>query len=152
MSKKLLKIIIPIVIILVPIIGYISIVIANNTIANNIEKELKSYPLPVNTQIADSISATGKLTGNGNGMQYFGALLISTELDEEDIIRYYQVYSKNIRIEKQETEKIVCEPIHSELTFDNFDQSKNNYIIYSWGSYQSNGFVSALLDLDLRGH
>lgn len=36
----------------------------------------------------ESLSQAGKLTGNGNGMQYFGAILIRSELSLEELETY----------------------------------------------------------------
>ena len=52
-----------------------SIPIVNDYCAYMVEKELCATPLPENTQLIDSVSKAGKLTGNGNGMQYLGAIL-----------------------------------------------------------------------------
>lgn len=60
--------------------GVISISFINNNIAYKVEKELCETPLPEKTELIESISRAGKLTGNGNGMQYFGAILIQSEL------------------------------------------------------------------------
>lgn len=151
MFKKFSKIIIP-AIILLPFILYFAIVIANNTISSNIKKELKSYPLPVNTEISDAVSVSGKLVGSGNGMQYFGAILISTDLDKTDIEHYYKLYSNEIKIEEQKSEKIVCDSINTDKYFKNFEKEKNHYIVYRWGSPNSGKFISEILNLDLRGH
>ena len=145
--SKILLIIIAIIIVLTPAI----IPISNNIIANNIKKALKEIPLPEQTKLVDSFSNAGKIVGNGNGMQYFGAILVKSELDIEDLMYYYQSYPYNLKIERQESEKIVCDDIHKNLYFKKFDTSKSHYIVYMWGE-SPNGFISKLLDLDLRGH
>ena len=43
----------------------------------------------------ESISRAGKLTGNGNGMQYFGAILIRSDLSLEELDAYYSRYRSN---------------------------------------------------------
>ena len=90
--KKIAKygVIFLIIIILVGLPMYITI--SNDMIAKRTEKELKHTSLPENTEIIDSISIAGKLTGNGNGMQYFGAILIKTDLSEEELNNYYNQY------------------------------------------------------------
>ena len=42
--------------------------------------ELVHFRLPKNTELIESIYKAGKLVGNGNGMQYFGVILIKSEL------------------------------------------------------------------------
>ena len=107
--------------------------------------------MPNNTKIIDSISISGKLSGNGNGMQYFGAILIETELSETEIDEYYKKYRNNqwsFLVSKQKSSQIdVIDIGKYEFKKFNNENKEKSYIIYSWGS--SNNF---LLDFDLRGH
>ena len=48
----------------------ISIPLINNHTAYKVEKTLCEIPLPEGTELIESLSQAGKLTGNGNGMQY----------------------------------------------------------------------------------
>ena len=75
--------------------GVISISFINNNIAYKVEKELCETPLPEKTELIESISRTGKLTGNGNGMQYFGAILIQSELSLKELDDYYSDHRSN---------------------------------------------------------
>ena len=59
------------------------------------EKELCETPLPEKTELIESISRAGKLTGNGNGMQYFGAILIQSELSLKELDDYYSDHRSN---------------------------------------------------------
>lgn len=123
--------------------------IINDITASSIKNELLALPLPDKTELFDSVSKTGKLVGNGNGMQYFGALLIKTELSEKDITTYYQQFAineRNCNVERQTTRQI--EMVENEtISFHMTPDDNQYYIIYSWG--ESNFF---LRDLDLRGH
>jgi hypothetical protein len=136
------------IIITVPLV----IVISNDNIAKSVEKEIKETPLPENTKLVDSKSIADKLTGNGNGMQYFGAILIKTELSEEELNEYYEQYRKDewsYIIEKQDSNRISVFDSGT-YSFENIDNAEIDkyYMVYSWGSSNNNGF----LDLDLRGH
>lgn len=128
------------------------ITISNDMIAKRTEKELKHTSLPENTEIIDSISIAGKLTGNGNGMQYFGAILIKTDLSEEELNNYYNQYRENewsFVVKKQDTSKIeVIE--HGNYSFKKYNEKDKEkyYIIYSWGSSKND----LLFEFDLRGH
>ena len=51
--------------------------------------------MPERTEIIDSVSLAGKLVGNGNGVQYFGAILLKSKLSLNDLEDYYSVYQKN---------------------------------------------------------
>ena len=89
--------------------GVISISFINNNIAYKVEKELCETPLPEKTELIESISRAGKLTGNGNGMQYFGAILIRSDLSLEELDAYYSGYRSNeweCLVETQEGQSI----------------------------------------------
>ena len=75
--------------------GVISVPLINNYTAYKVEKALCEIPLPEETELIESLSQAGKLTGNGNGMQYFGAILIRSELSLEELETYYSDYRSN---------------------------------------------------------
>ena len=129
--------------------GVISIPLINNHTAYKVEKKLCETPLPEKTELIESISRAGKLTGNGNGMQYFGAILIQSELSLKELDDYYSDYRSNeweYLVKIQEGQSI--EGIdHGTLQFAEEIKDRGYYIVYSWGSGNS------LLDeLDIRGH
>ena len=117
--------------------------------AYKVEKALCEIPLPEETELIESLSQAGKLTGNGNGMQYFGAILIKSELSLEELDAYYSDYRRNeweYLVEIQEGQSIdVIE--HGELQFSEEIKGSGYYIVYSWGSGDS-----LLQELDIRGH
>lgn len=121
----------------------------NDHVAERVAKELQSIPLPEKTELAEARSAAGKLVGNGNGMQYFGAILIKSELSLSELNTYYAGYAKEeweCIVEKQEDKEIqVIE--HGNLNFETEINSGNYYIVYSWGSNDS-----IFHEWDLRGH
>ena len=153
---KLTLFVILIVMIVLPVISYIGIVITNNTIADNMEKELVAYDLPPNTELVDSISISGKLTGNGNGMQYMAAILVDSKLSEEELAEYYSLDFDYIEVRKQETANI--DFIHnSNYNFKNFSKSNKSfyYSVTCWDDDRQDkygNFISSLLDFDIRGH
>ena len=73
----------------------ISIPFINNHTAYKVEKALCEIPLPEETELIESLSQAGKLTSNGNGMQYFGAILIRSDLSLEELDAYYSGYRSN---------------------------------------------------------
>ena len=97
----------------------------------------------------ESLSQAGKLTGNGNRMQYFGAILIRSELSLEELETYYSDYRSNeweYLVEIQEGQSIeVIE--HKALQFSEEIEDGGYYIVYSWGRGNS-----LLKELDMRGH
>ena len=129
--------------------GVISISFINNNIAYKVEKELCETPLPEKTELIESISRAGKLTGNGTGMQYFGAILIRSDLSLEELDAYYSGYRSNeweCLVETQEGQSIEVID-HETLQFSEEIKDSGYYILYSWGSGNS-----LLEELDIRGH
>ena len=118
--------------------GVISISFINNNIAYKVE-----------TELIESISRAGKLTGNGNGMQYFGAILIQSELSLKELDDYYSDHRSNeweYLVEIQEGQSIDVID-HETLNFGKEINDAGYYIVYSWESENS-----LLKELDIRGH
>ena len=129
--------------------GSLSIPLINNNIAYKVEKALCEIPLPEETELIESLSQAGKLTGNGNGMQYFGVILIRSELSLEELDAYYSDYRSNeweYLVETQEGQPIEVID-HRTLQFTEEIKDSGYYIVYSWGSGNS-----LLEELDIRGH
>ena len=126
--------------------AFVSVSVYNNYCAYNVEKMLCETPLPEQTELIEAISKAGKLTGNGNGMQYFGAILIKSELSLEELDAYYSEYRSNeweYLVEGQSVEMLE----HGGLQFSEEIKGNSYYIVYSWGSGNS-----LLKELDIRGH
>lgn len=149
--KKVLKItglVIVLLIILSITACAVSIPLVNDYSAKQIEKEIKELPLPENTEFVESLSRAGKFTGNGNGMQYFGAMLIKSDLSLDELDEYYSAYRENewdYVVKVQDSREIEYYGI---LFSTDVDPSENYYIVYSWGS----GVSSFFEEFDLRGH
>ena len=129
--------------------GVISIPLINNHTAYKVEKTLCEIPLPEETELIESLSQVGKLTGNGNGMQYFGAILIRSDLSLEELDDYYSDYRSNeweCLVETHEGQYIEVID-HGTLQFPEEIKDNGYYIVYSWGS-SSHPFG----DLDIRGN
>ena len=143
------------VLILLPILLYTGIVIANNCIADSIEKDLRAIELPENTRLVESVSIAGKMFGNGNGMQYIGVILVESDLSPEELEEYYMTHGKSvgeyISVRKQDGQEWLG--VH---TFKHFDADGNYYAIdcmkANMSHYIDSGFIWELLDMDLRGH
>lgn len=129
---------------LAPFILCITITAVNDNTAMQLEKELLNIPLPEDTYVVESLSQAGKLWGNGNGMQYYGAMLISSELPLEELKSHYLQYNCNINI--QTTTEINTD--HGELHFPSDTFPDNAYIVEKFGQGVNEFFEQA----DLRGH
>ena len=142
-------------VLLVVALGYTGIVIANNRIARGLERALLDAPLPPQTEILDSLWVAGKMEGNGNGMQYFGELLVRSELDEEALKAHYSVLEteqSDLQVFRQ-TSPVVFE--YSGVRFDRFEESGDCYCV-QLARYTAVGFEKTvwegLLNIDTRGH
>ena len=127
----------------------ISIPIVNDFSARHAASEIAALPLPQNTRIVERVSRADKLVGSGNGMQFFGAVLLESDLSLEELENHYAAYRKEdwqYIVEVQNTQKIsVIE--HGSLSFKTDVSNGNFYIVYSWGDG-----ISPFQDFDLRGH
>lgn len=146
--KKLL-----ITIILIVVIIFLSVLVAapivNDNIAKKTADKLVDLPLPSNTEFIETVYIAGKLVGNGNGMQYFGAILIKSGLSLEELKEYYLKFAKDeweCMVERQiDTDIKIIE--HRKVTFKTNVEEDNYYIIYSWGNNNT-----IFHEFDIRGH
>lgn len=144
-----MKIVITLVLIaIILLVGFfVSIPLVNDLSAKNVEKHLMEIPLPDNTQIVESLSKADKLVGNGNGMQYFGAILIRSEKTLDELSAYYSQKLANVVVKEQNTQKIQCVE-HGELSFKTqITATEDYYIVYLFGSG-----IALFSELDIRGH
>ena len=145
-----------IIILIIAVVALVLLVVStpfiNNYIAYSIKKDLVEVSLPDKTELIDDLSSAGKLIGNGNGMQFFGAILIKSELTLEELKHFYSKYRENewsYIVEKQVSNNIAFIE-HRDLKFKALkvdEQLINYYIVYTWGSSDY-----PLSDLDIRGH
>ena len=137
---------IPIIVIL---IFMISIPIVNDNIADKTAERIQQIELPDNTQYLETFSKAGKLSGNGNGMQYIGGILIKSDLSLQDLQSYYSRYAKNewdCIVAKQTDQNISCIE-HGTVSLNSDINGDTCYVVYSWGDNDS-----LYSELDLRGH
>ena len=147
MKKILVIIVLTAAIILLSILTAAPIV--NDTVAKKTANELAHFPLPGSTELIESIYKAGKLVGNGNGMQYFGAILIKSELSLDELKEYYSEFANSEWkcIVENQTNKDIGMIEHTKLTFKADIKGNNYYIVYSWGNNST-----IFHELDIRGH
>ena len=124
--------------------------IVNDNVAKKTADELVEIPLPDNTEFMESIYEAGKLDGCGNGMQYFGAILIKSELSLDELKEYYAEFADNewtCVVDNQVNSDVDKKIMDTTLTFETDIEGNDYYIVYSWGDNNTifDGF-------DLRGH
>lgn len=121
----------------------------NDLTAKRVADGLRALPLPEGTELVETVHAAGKLAGSGNGMQYFGAVLLRSELPLGELEAYYSNYAGHdweCRVEPQQGGAIrVIE--HGGLRFDARAEGEGFYIVYSWGDG-----APFFEEFDLRGH
>ena len=135
-------------------LGYSGIVLTNNYLAQRIEEELEAYQLPPKTSLVDSLNVAGKLVGNGNGMQYMGAILVESELSREELLAYYSGQFEYIEVREQTSADIAFENA-GHFRFGGYVDGKSYYSVICWDDNRKEmvgNFVGGLLDLDIRGH
>lgn len=134
--------------VVVLLIGFVvSIPLVNDFSAKRVEKQLLEISLPDHTQMVESLSKAGKLVGNGNGMQYFGAVLIRSEQTLEELFVYYSQKNPAIVVKEQKAQKIEWVE-HENLSFHtNITDTEDYYIVYMFGSG-----IAPFSQLDIRGH
>lgn len=154
--SKVIKWLICIPLILIGVVTLLLIIspLINDRTAAGIEKHLISLPLPPSTQLKEGFSAARKLVGNGNGIQFLGAVLIETELSQEELEAHYAQHQEkafdDYIIEPQTSAELTMIEHAPQNRFLNWQATvppKRSYIIYTWGS--GNTFFR---EFDLRGH
>ena len=80
-------------------------------------------------------------------LQYFGAMLIQSELTREELSDYYSQKNGGIIVKVQKTQKIESVE-HEQLSFaTQITDTENYYIVYLFGEG-----IFPFAELDLRGH
>ena len=154
--KKIFLVILAVLLAIVIIFG-VTIRIANNSIAKGLEKQLLACEHPTDVEVIDSIPVAGKMEGNGNGMQWFGIILIKSDMSEDEIREWYKKQvspgeNEDISVLKQETSKVFE---YSCWNFKNYSGEGNCYQVrlvrYSAVGFEKSIWES-ILNSDLRGH
>lgn len=128
----------------------ISIPLVNDAYARGVESALRALPVPPGTVVEDSSSAAAKLVGNGNGMQYLGALRVSSTRSEQQLQDFYdeQEPVSRSRVSVIPAGGEVAEELARARGVFTHPASDGLYIVYVWGDGPDWFFQTA----DLRGH
>ncbi len=127
--------------------------IGNNIILGMHTNELKNFQLNAPYDIIAADNECGKLVGNGNGMQYFSALLIQSK---EDLIWENNDWEDVFLIEVNDTSFYdfingyeygdYCKNIKKKL--NESSNTKNYYVLYSFKTAP----FDSIWNNDLRAH
>ena len=77
------------IVLLLAALFYAAVYIGNNLAAAGLERRLLAAELPGETRIVESRAVAGKMLGNGNGMQWFGILLVQSEQSAQELLAWY---------------------------------------------------------------
>lgn len=129
----------------------VSVPVVNDLHAKRVADELSALPLPENTRIAEKMSAAGKLWGNGNGMQYMGAILIESGLSLDELETFYSESGIEYCSVSRQGGKEITVTEHGKYSFNTEISSDDFYIVYALGKHDSS-IIQLFSELDLRGH
>ena len=120
----------------------------NNACAAANHVRLTALPLPEDTVCTEVVSYTGRLVGNGNGMQFFTAMLVESSQSLQDLQAYYAPHACMVQEQEgQIIERIDNNSVNTTLLLQRtLDEEKAYYLVYSWG----NG-IPPFSWLDIRG-
>lgn len=123
--------------------------VVNDSYAKKTAKTIRSIELPKDTEYVEMFSKSGKLIGNGNGIQYFGGILVKSNLSLEELQDYYsdKVEKKlDCFVERQTGSELNCLE-HYNIKLKEDITGEGYYIVCAWGDY--NNFFT---NFDLRGN
>lgn len=119
----------------------------NDRAAKKVAKDLEALPLPADTVQLETVYRAGKLAGNGNGMQYFGGMLLESGLPLEELRDYYAGFpDRAYTVEPQRGQEIALVE-HGTLAFETKVTGDRFFLVYDWGTNDT-----IFHELDLRGH
>lgn len=119
--------------------------VANNAVALGIERELQAIPVPSRTELVESISASGRYTDR---MQYFGAILLKSELPIEEIAAHYPECGVDYQLDTPILAAGKSGDGEAHLAFSTSVEGAGYYIVYRWGSAPA--WLRGILEMDVR--
>ena len=131
-----------------------AIPIANNAIALAEEKRLKNLPLPDGADLVGSVSVADNLTNVTKTMQYYGAILIRSDLRKDEISAHYNQYRErafDCIVEDAEGARDILSTLDLsdiDAAFSADAVQDNWYLVYSWGTPPE--WLTDILNLDSR--
>ncbi|WP_026517785.1 hypothetical protein [Butyrivibrio sp. MC2021] len=125
----------------------------NNLGAKKEMDRIKDTPLPDRSELVETFYLAGNLNGSGNKMNFYGAVVIRSELSLEEIDKHYSAYRKgkyDMLVQHQASQQL--EDIERNYGFDDTvdaDVSDGKYyLVYTWG----NGIAPYNHLVDLRAN
>ena len=128
----------------------VSVPIVNDVAARDVERRLVDLPVPEGAERIDSMAQAGRIVGNGNGMQYMGALLIRTGNSAAELQRFYSAQgpAADLSITVTPADDLEREGFHGAEEFLAQPGERGTFVVHAWGKAPDQIFAT----LDLRGH
>jgi len=156
--RRLIAAVICAAVLLSPIAAAVVISLQNDAAAAAVKDQLVAMDLPPESAFVASYARAGKLVGNGNGMQYLGAILIRSDLTTAELDAHYAAQADAldqrrtseypVSVDVLPTGSAELDEIRgiSGLLAD--AGGPDEYVVYMWGAAPS----PLHADWDLRGH
>lgn len=138
-------------VLLVLLAAPVSVTLVNDGAARDIDKQLLALPAPKGGGVVESLSQAGKVAGNGNGMQYVGALLVRSDRGIGAVSGHYATVSEDIDLDVTVVSSagIESQGFHGANGFLGHPRPDGDlYVVYAFGDGPGGFFES----VDLRGH
>jgi hypothetical protein len=126
----------------------VAITLVNDAAARSVEAQLLELQLPDDAELLDSMSQAGNLTGNGNGMQYLGALLIKSDDSAAELRRFYEEVEDESGLQIAVTPAQDVQGFHGVGGFLADAGIEGTFVVEAWGD----GAGWFFENFDLRGH
>ncbi len=148
--RRVIRIIMVVLAALLLLLGF-GVPIANNALAMQVAKNVAALPLPAETTLVETTSLSGRLTNPYGSVQYFGAILLKSDLSLEKLQEHYWAYNQPMtltyRVLPQTTQEISVVGEHT-LAFREPIAKEGYYIVCLT---QNGGHtLQWWLDMDIR--
>jgi hypothetical protein len=127
----------------------VSMPIVNDGAAIDVESRLMDLPVPAGEDRIDSMAQAGRIVGNGNGIQYVGALLIQSEDSVGEPQGFYiaQAREADLSIAVTPADDLEREGFHGGREFLAHPGEHGTFVVHAWGEAPGRMFEA----FDLRG-
>ncbi len=126
----------------------VAVTLVNDAAARRVQAQLLEFQLPDDAELLDSMSQAGKLTGNGNGMQYLGALLINSDKSATELRQFYAEVEDESGLQITVTPAQDVQGFHGVGGFLADAGIEGTFVVVAWGDGPGWFFEN----FDLRGH
>lgn len=126
----------------------VTITLVNDASARSVQTSLQALPLPEGAELIDSTSRAAKIVGNGNGMQYLGALLIRSDESAAELQTFYDAQSIPGDLTVAVAPSGGLNDFPGAGGFLDEPAEAGTFVVYAWGDGPGEVFE----EFDIRGH